>query len=40
MDIRLNFELNEFAWFDSKELPEKTHYGVVYALWKLRSFGY
>jgi 8-oxo-dGTP pyrophosphatase MutT (NUDIX family) len=37
MNTRLNFELSEFAWFEIDRLPEKTHYGVVYALWKLRS---
>ena len=40
LSTRLNFELSEFAWFDGNHLPEKTHYGVVYALWKLRSIGY
>lgn len=37
LSTRLNFEFSEFAWFESNKLPEKTHYGVVYALWKLRN---
>jgi 8-oxo-dGTP pyrophosphatase MutT (NUDIX family) len=37
LEFRHNFEFSEIGWFDGQSLPEKTHYGIVYALWKLRS---
>ena len=40
ISTQLNFELSEFEWFDSNHLPEKTHYGVVYALLKMRLLGF
>ena len=28
-----NWEFEKIVWFDSKQLPEKTHLGVYYAIW-------
>lgn len=28
-----NWEFEKIDWFDSKQLPEKTHKGVYYAIW-------
>jgi 8-oxo-dGTP pyrophosphatase MutT (NUDIX family) len=39
LSFRHNHEFSEIEWFDIEKLPEKTHYGIVYALWKLRSIG-
>ncbi len=39
LNFRHNHEFSEIGWFDIEKLPEKTHYGIAYALWKLRFSG-
>jgi 8-oxo-dGTP pyrophosphatase MutT (NUDIX family) len=33
VDFSPNWEFEKIAWFDVKQLPDKTHLGVSYAIW-------
>ena len=32
-DFSHNYEFSEISWFETRQLPEKTHIGVRYSLW-------